>query len=37
LSARRTLKAWLWFAGIYLLSLAAFAALTGLLRSFIRS
>jgi hypothetical protein len=31
------LKAWLWFAGIYLLSLAVFAMLTGLLRFFIHA
>lgn len=31
------LRSWLWFAGIYLLSLAAFAAVTGLLRLFIRA
>ncbi|HEV2213042.1 MAG TPA: hypothetical protein VGS99_06810, partial [Gammaproteobacteria bacterium] len=31
------LKAWFWFGGIYLLSLAAFALLTGLARLFIRA
>jgi hypothetical protein len=31
------LKAWLWFLGIYLASLAAFAAVTGVLHLFTRA
>jgi hypothetical protein len=37
LSARASLNRWLWFAGIYLMSLAAFAAVMALLRLFIRA
>ncbi|HEV7164455.1 MAG: hypothetical protein ACHQAZ_02720 [Gammaproteobacteria bacterium] len=36
LATRPRLRSWLWFAGIYLGSLAAYALLTGLAHFFIR-